>query len=216
MADPCKFGEDMVDSLLHSADPSIVLRTRIEILGESLLTKAVKENQSKVSRSDRVLSLLSERGEDGTLPWNPYAKWYGAHWILSSLADLCYPRGDKSLVPLREQVYEWLFSEAHQETIREHRGLIRAHVSMEGNAIYYLSKLGLSDDRTRALADLLVEWQWPDGGWNCDKRSTAHTSSFNESLWPLRGLVYFSSLSGKKESYSDVIEKAAEYFLQRK
>jgi hypothetical protein len=216
MADPRNLEEGVVDLLLHSSDPSIVLRTRIEILEESLVSKAVKENQSKVSRSDRVLSLLSERRENGTLAWHPYAKWCGAHWILSSLADLCYPKGDKSLEPLREQVYDWLFSKAHRETIIKRHGLIRAHASMEGNAIYYLSKLGLSDDRTRALGDQLAEWQWPDGGWNCDKRSTAHTSSFSESLGPLRGLVYFSSLPGKKESYRDFIEKAAEYFLQRK
>jgi hypothetical protein len=86
---------------------------------------------------------------------------------------------------------------------------------MEGNAIYCLTKLGLCDDRTPALADLLVDWQWPDGGWNCDHKSPAHTSSFTESLWPLRGLVHFSFLSTKKR-YRDVVERAAEYFMKRK
>ncbi|MFI5421007.1 MAG: hypothetical protein ACHQ1H_08575 [Nitrososphaerales archaeon] len=208
-------GESIIDRLLHSTDPSIVFRTRVEILGESPISKTVKEIQKQVSRSDRVRSLLSERREDGTLPWHPYSKWCGAHWMLSSLADLCYPSGDKSLVPLREQVYGWLFSKAHLEHIRKRHELVRAHASMEGNAIYYLAKLGLSDDRTRALADLLVDWQWPDGGWNCDQTSTAHTSSFTESLWPLRGLFHFSSISAKR-SYWDVIESAAKYFLKRK
>ena len=208
--------EAVVDRLLHSTDPSIVLRTRVEILGESSRTKNLKEIQKEVSRSDRIRVLLSEYRKNGTPQLHPYSKWSGAHWILSSLADLYYPNGDKSLIPLREQVYEWLQSEAHFEHIRKRNEVVRAHASMEGNAIYYLAKLGLSDDRTRALADLLVEWQWPDGGWNCDQRSTAHTSSFTESLWPLRGLVHFSSASPKKRSYRDAVESAAEYFLQRK
>jgi hypothetical protein len=205
--------DSILDRLLHSTDPSIVLRTRVEILGESPILKSVKEIQKQVLHSDRVQSLLSERGKDGTIPWHPYAKWSGAHWILSSLADLCYPTGDKSLVPLREQVYGWLFSESHLKGIRKRQELVRAHASMEGNTVYYLTKLGLSDDRTRDLADKLVEWQWPDGGWNCDKRSTAHTSSFTESHWPLRGLVQYSA---KTRSYREVVERAAEYFLQRK
>lgn len=167
--------------------------------------------------SDRFRSLLSERQKDGSLPWHPYSKWYGAHWILSSLADLYYPSGDSSLIPPREQVFEWLTSGAHHKDIRKHGELVRAHASMEGNAVYYLTKLGLSDDRTRALVDKLVEWQWPDGGWNCDQSSTAHTSSFTESLWPLRGLVHFSSIpANKRKSFRGAIEKSVEYFLQRK
>lgn len=42
------------------------------------------------------------------MPHHPYSKWYGAHWILVTLADLGYPPGDQGLVPLREQVYGWL------------------------------------------------------------------------------------------------------------
>jgi hypothetical protein len=44
--------------------------------------------------------------------------------------------------------------------------------------------LGLCDDRTDELVSRLVTWQWPDGGWNCDKRSGALTSSFQETLLP--------------------------------
>ncbi len=219
-------GETVVDRLLHSTDPSIVLRTRLEILGESLRSKRVGEIQEQISRSDRVRTLLSELLKNGTLPWHPYSKWYGAHWVLSSLADLGHPGGDKSLIALREQVYAWLFSESHLELSRKRdpcsdpqdgiHGAVRAHASMEGNALYYLTKLGLSDDRTRVLSDTLVDWQWPDGGWNCDRRPKAHSSSFTESLWPLRGLVHYTSSSATKRSYRDAIEKAVEFFLQRK
>lgn len=215
--------ENVVKKLLESNEPSIRLRTRTEVLGESIESRTAREIQQEVKRSERVRALLSER-KNGILPWHPYAKWYGAHWVLSALADLGYPSGDKSLIPLREQVYEWLFSKGHLEYVRRHetfagpvikiRGFFRAHASMEGNGVYYLHALGLADERTRMLADRLVEWQWPDGGWNCDKRPGAHTSSFTESLLPLRGLAYYSTAGGG--SYRDVVERAAEYFLQRR
>jgi hypothetical protein len=45
------------------------------------------------------------------------------------------------------------------------------------------SRLGLVDDsRVQYLAESLIDWQWPDGGWNCDKRPSANHSSFYESL----------------------------------
>jgi hypothetical protein len=216
--------EEVIDKLLHSEEPSIRLRARVEILGESIHSQLNKTLQEEVSRSDRVRLLLSERNKDGTIPFHPYAKWYGAHWVLASLADLHYPKSDASLAPLREQVYDWLMSKTHLDYTKNHetyagpvvrvRGLYRAHASMEGNALYYLSALGMTDERTQVLADRLVEWQWPDGGWNCDKRSSAHTSSFTESLLPLRGLAIFSSTT--KKSYRECIESAGDYFLQRK
>jgi len=108
--------ENVVKKLLESNEPSIRLRTRTEVLGESIESRTAREIQQEVKRSERVRALLSER-KNGILPWHPYAKWYGAHWVLSALADLGYPSGDKSLIPLREQVYEWLFSKGHLEYV---------------------------------------------------------------------------------------------------
>ncbi len=213
--------EGVVRELLGSKEPSIRLRARTEILCEPADSDANRRLQAQVKDSERVKLLLSEQ-KDGTIPFHPYAKWSGAHWVLSVLADLRYPRGDHSLVPLREQVYEWLFSKAHTEYARRHepyagppitvRGLVRAHASLEGNAVYYLHALGLADDRTAELADRLAGWQWPDGGWNCDKSPQAHTSSFTESLLPLRGLAYHAAAKGRNR---DSVSRAAVYFLER-
>ncbi len=191
-------------------------------MGEPTGSAVSRRLQAQVKGSERVKLLLSER-RNGMIPYHPYSKWFGAHWVLSTLADLRYPSGDRSLVPLREQVYEWLFSKAHMEYTKRHevyagpyipvRGLVRAHASMEGNAVHYLHALGLADDRTSELAERLAGWQWPDGGWNCDKRTVAHTSSFTESLLPLRGLASHSMSNG---GYRDVVGKAAEYFLARR
>ena len=214
--------EAAVERLLNSHEPSLRLRAQTEILGKSASSSGAKAAQEEIGRSERVRLLLSER-VGGAIPVHPYAKWYGAHWVLAALADLRYQKNDRSLVPLREQVYEWLFSKAHLEYVRKHepyagpmmtvRGLARAHASMEGNALYYLHVLGLADSRTETLADRLLEWQWPDGGWNCDTRPRAHTTSFTESLLPLRGLVFHVAARGGAR---DSVRRAAEYFLERR
>jgi hypothetical protein len=64
---------------------------------------------------------------------------------------------------------------------------------MDGNAAWAAIRLGLaSDARVATIVERLVEWQWPDGGWNCDKRPAAAHASFNESLPPLRALAAYA------------------------
>lgn len=214
--------DDAVPRLLHSQEPSIRFKTHTLILDEPEDSPSNKRLRSSVKDSPRVTALLSER-KNGVIPHHPYAKWFGAHWVLSALADLRYPPGDRTLLPLRQQVYGWLFSKAHLEYVGDRekyagpvvevRGLARAHASMEGNALCYLHTPGIADSRAAALADRLLEWQWPDGGWNCDKSSAAQTSSFTESLLPMRGLLQQARLKGGP--YRASVRKAAEYFLER-
>ena len=47
------------------------------------------------------------------------------------------------------------------------------------------------DPRVQQLAHDLVRWQWPDGGWNCDRNATGRRSSFHESLIPMHGLYEY-------------------------
>ena len=54
----------------------------------------------------------------------------------------------------------------------------------------------LADGRTDELVNRLLKWQWPDGGWNCDKRPEADSSSFMETLIPLRALALYASICG--------------------
>lgn len=157
--------------------------------------------------------LLSERDENGEIPKNPYSKWTGAHWVLSLLADLDYPKGDKSLIPLREQVLGWILSPRRK--VPKIAGKYRRCASQEGNVLYSLLKLGLDDERCDELAKRLLRWQWPDGGWNCDRNQKSHVSSFHESLIPLRGLSLYSK-TRKKIKVKSAVKKTAELFLTRK
>ncbi len=185
------------------------------LLGEQPDSEPVIAARQAIPDSPRVAQQLSERQAGGKIPHHAYDKWRGAHWVLALLADLDYPPGDDRLFPLREQVFDWLFSEKHQQSIRTLNGRVRRCASQEGNALYAMLKLGLADERTEILAQRLRQWQWPDGGWNCDKRPEASNSSFMESLIPLRALALHARLNGDEGSRL-AAQHAAEIFLKRR
>jgi len=185
--------------------------------------------QEETRASERVRRLLSPRGADGRMP-SVYSKYWGAHWALVDLAEIGYPEGDSDLFALRDQVTEfWLDPKRTRERIvpREavrHKsrtgvpiieGRARRCASQEGNALYATLRLGIADERADQLAANLIRWQWPDGGWNCDRKTEAHTSSVHESLIPLRALSWHEKLTGSTAS-REAAERAAGYFLERR
>jgi len=94
--------------------------------------------------------------------------------------------------------------------------LYRRCASQEGNALAVCSRLGIAQDpRVRRLAESLMKWQWPDGGWNCDRREEARHSSFNESLSTLWGLFEYYHATGDI-AVRESVEKAAEFFLKHR
>ena len=216
---------DIIDLLLASKEPSVKFKALVNVLSEKESSPKIRRLQEKIKSSPRVKLLLSERGKDGRIPYHPYSKWYGAHWVLATLADIGYPPGDKQLIPLREQVYDWLLSKEHEGRaprthpytgpIRRVKDKPRIHASMEGNALYAILRLGLYDVRAERLAERLLRTQWPDGGWNCDSSPKAHTSSFTESLIPLRALALHTEVTGNSRSRL-AAERSAEIFLKRK
>jgi hypothetical protein len=207
--------ESIIDRLLHSDDPSIRYKTRVNLLAEDPYSRELMDLQDEIRVSERVQGLLSGRNSEGRIPLPPYQKWDGSHWILASLADLNYPTGDEALLPLRDQVYEWLFSSSHREHIRVIDGRVRRCASQEGNALYSTLALGLADERALELAELLIFWQWPDGGWNCDKRPEALQSSFMETLIPMRALWLYGRLTGDTKALKTA-QRGIDVFLKRK
>ncbi|MBM3312527.1 MAG: hypothetical protein FJY80_13590 [Candidatus Aminicenantes bacterium] len=92
----------------------------------------------------------------------------------------------------------------------------RRCASMEGNAIWSQLVLGIVDDkRLPLLVDRLVAFQWPDGGWNCDKRPDARTSSVQETLLPLRGLARWHRATWDERA-GRAANRAAEFLLKRR
>lgn len=207
--------DSMIDRLLESDEPSVRFKILVNVLGRETDSAEIAGLQKEIKESPRVKTLLSERGEDGKIPFHPYKKWCGSHWVLATLADIGYPPSDESLAPLREQIYGWLLSERHEKGIKTIQGRVRRCASQEGNALYSLLALGLADDRTEELTSRLIKWQWADGGWNCDKKPEAVNSSFHESLIPFRALALHAKVTGSAVSKATA-KRAAEIFLKRR
>jgi hypothetical protein len=196
------------------AEPALAWKLAVSVSGADPASAPAKQAAETVRESTLVQALLSERGPDGNIPHPAYKKWNGAHWVLSILADLGYPPGDKSLRPMMEQCYATWLGQAHEKHIRTIAGRVRRCASQEGSAIWYSLRLGLADDRTQELAERLMKWQWSDGGWNCDKRPEVSISSFMETLIPLRAMALYAKVSGDARARQSA-ERAAEIFLKR-
>ncbi len=205
----------IIDLLLNSDEPSIRLKVRVNVLGEDPDSTKIARLRNEIRNSARVKTLLSERQADETIPRHPYSKWSGAHWILATLADIGYPPDDQSLLPMRDQVYGWLYSIGHKKSIKTIDGRVRRCASQESNCVYSTLTLGIADERTDELARRLIEWQWPDGGWNCDKKPEAVNSSYYESIIPLRALALYAKLRASDE-VREAANRASELFLKRR
>jgi hypothetical protein len=197
-----------IEWLLASSEPAVRYLTRCDVLLE-----AVEVDPEEILRGPWVQALLDGQQADGGFGVHPYAKWRGAHWRLVSLVELGLPAGEPRCLAAADLVLAWLTGKGHRRGVETIDGLVRRCASQEGNALAVCCRLGLAGDpRVELLARSLVEWQWPDGGWNCDRRATGRRSSFNESLAPMWGLHEYSRATGD-EAARDAAERTAELFL---
>jgi hypothetical protein len=221
--------DDGSDDLLGSPEPSIRWKVRTAVLGEDPASPSVRALQDEVRKAPRVQQLLDRHvGDRAANAPQIYAKWQGAHWVLHALADLGYPPGDPALEPLRDRVVDaWLdpmfYVEFHADAkadaykvrgVPVMDGRHRRCASQQGNALLAVIRLGLIDDRAPRLVERLLHWRWPDGGWNCDKEPSADTSSFMETLPPMRALWAWALLTGDPNA-KQVAQRAADVFLER-
>jgi hypothetical protein len=209
--DPVVDAAPAVDWLLSSGEPAIVIQTRRDVLGED-----APLDPEAILSGPLVGALLAGQQPDGGFGVHAYAKWQGAHWRLVSLVELAVPPGEPRAVRAAETVLDWLTGQGHRARIEAIDGLVRRCASQEGNALAVCCRLGLAEDpRVRLLAESLIEWQWPDGGWNCDKKATGRRSSFNESLPPMWGLHEYASATGD-EAAGAAARRTAELLLEHR
>ena len=192
-------------------EPALAWKLVVGVLGKDPNSDEAQKAARITRHSPLVSALLAGRDTSGHV----YRKWHGTHWTLSLLADLGCPPGDETLRPLLDQTLACWLGEEHKKHIRTIEGRTRRCCSQEGNALYSAQRLGFADDRADELAARLMRWQWPDGGWNCDKRPEAKKSSFMETLIPLRSLALYARTSGDPQ-VKTAVERAAEIFLKRK
>lgn len=209
----------MVELLAASHDPVISYKARL-LAGLDPDSDEGRSLRNQIGDSPMARDLFRVFEQDTKTLQHTYRKWQGPHWTLTCLAMIDYPSGDQRVRPLVSRVHDWLFSRHFLEppSTVVHPGQedrVRHCASMDGNAIWYSVRLGLEDDRTRAVVDRLIGWQWPDGGWNCDKRVEAVHSSFQESLIPARGLWAYGTAHAYDPAL-DAAQRVAELVLQRR
>jgi hypothetical protein len=200
-----------VEWLLGSSEPAVRYLTRRDVLGED-----APLDRDEFFAGPLVSGLLSGQEPDGGFGGHPYKKWGGAHWRLVSLVELGVPAGTPQALAAAETVLAWLTGKGHVRGVKVIDGLARRCASQEGNALAVCSRLGLAEDpRVELLARSLVDWQWPDGGWNCDLRASGRRSSFHETLPPVWGLHEYAQATGAAWA-ADAAKRAAELFLEHR
>jgi len=208
--------KSVITLLLNSTEPAIKLKTYLCLLEHDYDTSEVKKLIVNLKKdSPLISSLFSYLPKDETSEtFHVYTKWQGVHWILAQLADIGYPPGDKDLIPSITLEMNWLLSSDRWKSKPLINGRRRFCASQDGNGLYAALSLGFFDKRCRLLADRLVQHQWSDGGWNCDRKPAANKSSYHESLIPLRALNRYLK-EEKTPQLVSAIDRAAELFHKR-
>lgn len=187
-------GTTVAEKLRRSPDPAI--------------RRLVGDASADVMDSPRVQALLEFPAV------HPYKKWWGTHWRLVALADLGATPSDARLVPGIEQELSWMTHPNRR--IRSIDGRVRRCASIEGNAVYASTRLGFAaDPRVHTLVEELMDWQWPDGGWNCDVRPQARRSSFHETITPALALAAFHDETGDPSALA-AARRSAELILDHR
>jgi hypothetical protein len=200
--------ERAVDWLLEHPEPAIRYLTARDVLGQRPAYDA-----DEIVTGQWVSGLLAGQQSDGGFGEHPYHKWTGGHWRLASLAELAAPGDDPRVRAATSHVLDWLTDPRRHNRHTVINGLPRRCASMEGLGLAAACRLGYADDaRCEQLARWLVEWQWPDGGWNCDVRASGRRSSLHETHSALDGLSAYAEATGAPWAAS-ARDQAAELLL---
>jgi hypothetical protein len=196
-----------VEWLLTSDEPGILTQVRRDLLADEV------HFDTDVLRGPLVSRLLAGQEPDGGFGVRPYQKWLGVHWRLVSLVELGATAEMRPVMAALENVLEWMAADGGPGDELIIRGLPRVHASIYANALAVACRLGkASDARARDICAWLIHWQWPDGGWNCDRRRDVTHSSFYESITPLWALGEYAGATGDSAA-REARDRAAEFFL---
>jgi hypothetical protein len=197
---------------VDSDDPIVRYKARRYLDGADPTTTAMQRLRDDIADSPIARGLLADL--EMSKP-NDREGMSTIYLTFRYLADIDYPPGDDRLVPYRDHVYRWL-----RRLEREYdgplfiRGTHRVHGSFHANTIYASLALGLANDDTDQLCTNLLRYQWPGGGWNCNKKPATKGPTIVHTAFGLRGLATYSSRRPSDE-LSQSIDAAAEVLLER-
>lgn len=195
--------------LLSVGEPAVRMLTLTEVLGEAADHPEVVSATEAFATGPIASALLDHHDEP------VYGKWRGPFWRLTALVELGVPAGEPTPSEYLRAVVSWLSDMEQRGYPPVIAGRPRAHAVWHGHALAAAVALNWTDTSVAAgLVERLVRWQWPDGGWNCDRRVSPSCSSVHESLGPLWGLAAYHRATGDPAA-GEAVGRAAEFFLER-
>ncbi|MEQ7128030.1 hypothetical protein ABN034_26380 [Actinopolymorpha sp. B11F2] len=227
-----------VDWLLGSDEPAIRFLTRRDVLGE-----AAAEDASEIMSGPKVSALLSGQRDDGAFRGEPgiirryrgnsrrpedvvgvdnvpagvAGHWKSTQWRLVSLVELAIPPGEPRAVAAANYLLNDILDRRRNRFgPKIINGLPRMCVSAEGAALVIGSRLGMAaDPRVQQMAEALLDWQWPDGGWNCHRNASGRRSNFHESINAAWGLHEYAQATSDTAAAA-AADRTAELYLQHR
>jgi hypothetical protein len=196
--------------LLTSGEPAVRWLTLTEVLGEAPDHPEVVAAHAAFATGPIARALLDSHGE------SVYGKWRGPFWRLTALVELGVPADEPIVSEYLRTVLTWLDDMAQHGYPPIIAGRPRVHAVWYGQALAAAVALNWTDTSVAAgLVQQLAGWQWPDGGWNCDRHRSPSSSSVHESLGPLYGLAAYHRATGDPVA-GEAVARAAEFFLERR
>jgi hypothetical protein len=194
--------------LLSSDEPGIRLQTRRDLLGEMVAVKA-----DEILAGPLVSRLLGGQQADGGFGGHPYHKWTGVHWRLVSLVELGAPADAPPIRAALDRDLDWMIKDGRPLVRMRIDGVQRLHGSIYANSLACATRLGLAGDgRVTQIVAWLLDSQWADGGWNCDRQRGVTHSSFYESVIAMGALAEYARATGNGDAAA-ASRRAAEFFL---
>ncbi len=200
--------DDIIAGLEGSANPIIRYKLRRYVLGDDPESAELRRLRASIRDSPVARGLLQDLTTSSPTSRSGMSTIY---LTFRYLADIDYPAGDRSLIPFRDHVYAWL-DDLEIPLIRD---IYRVHGSFHANAVYASIVLGLANRETDRLAADLLRYQWPGGGWNCNKLPRTKGPTVVHTAYGLRGLVTYRMRKPSKV-LDEAIENAAEVLLERR
>jgi hypothetical protein len=223
-----------VEWLLGSDEPAVRFLTRRDVLGEA----AAAEDESQIMSGPKVTALLADQRDDGAFNGRPgvirhyrgnsrspdevvrvehvpaglAGHWQSAQWRMVSLVELAVPPDEPRVIAAANYVLDANVDRRP----RIINGLPRICVNAEGAALVIGSRVGMADDpRVQRMAEALLDWQWPDGGWNCHRNASGRRSSFHESINAAWGLHEYAQATGDTAAAA-AADRTVELYLQHR
>ena len=203
----------LVAAVGESDDPIVRYKARRYLDGVDPASTELQRLRDDIAGSPIARGLLADLEMSDPRDSNGLTTMY---LTFRYLADVDYPPGDDRLIPYRDHVYGWLRWQEHEaDGPLFIRGTHRVHASHHANAIYASVVLGLANDETDELCANLLRYQWPGGGWNCNKRPATKGPTIVHTAYGLRGLATYRSRR-PSDDLTQAIDAAAEVLLERR